>query len=192
MKVLAHPCRWKTRAKREGAKSKKVLRHFRGLGSYSRKIGSANGKGISLTVPLQRGSARPCFTAMKFPEKMRLGCIFETLTAPLEHGKTADQPAKSMSHAASIRRSHWRALLDLEREADELRRQADAKNRELHALWNEFNGLTDKAALKQRITETKKAVADAHRMANKLGALKLVMQTRDLYIKLSELESSLS
>jgi hypothetical protein len=44
---------------------------------------------------------------MKFPEKMRLGCIFETLTASLEHGKTADQPAKSMSHAASIRRSDW-------------------------------------------------------------------------------------
>ena len=52
--------------------------------------------------------------------------------------------------------------------------------------------VADKAALKQRITETKKAVADAHRMANKLGTLKLVTQTRDLHIKLSELESSLS
>jgi hypothetical protein len=178
MKVLAHPCRWKTRAKREGAKSKKVLRHFRGLGSYSRKIGSANGKGISLTVPLQRGSARPRFTAMKFPEKMRLGCIFETLTASLEHGKTADQPAKSMSHAASIRRSDWRALLDLERKADELRRQADAKNRELHALWNEFNGLTDKA------DELNLHIASINNELASLEPAALEAQFKDLYGKL--------
>jgi len=51
---------------------------------------------------------------------------------------------------------------------------------------------TDKAALKQRITETTKAVADAHKMANKLGAHKLATQTRDLHIKLSELQASLS
>jgi predicted nucleic acid-binding Zn-ribbon protein len=83
-----------------------------------------------------------------------------------------------MSHAASIRRSDWQALLDLERKADELRRQADAKNRELHALWNEFNGLTDKA------DESNPHIASINNELASLEPAALEAQVKDLYGKL--------